>query len=46
MINERPYDEKILGEFNIYNEVYKQPSRKKCALLPIRAAKKILEDED
>ncbi len=46
MINERPYDEKILGEFNIYNEVYKQPSRKKCALLPIKSMEKILEDEE
>ena len=45
MINERPYDEKLLGELNIYNEVYKQPSRKKCALLPFKSMKKILEDE-
>lgn len=46
MINERPYDEKVLGELNLYNEVYKQPSRKKCALLPIKSMEKILEDED
>ena len=46
MINERPYDEKQLGELNIYNEVYKQPSRKKCALLPIKSMEKILEDEE
>ena len=45
MINERPYDEKLLGELNIYNEVYKQPSRKKCALLPFKSMEKILEDE-
>jgi len=45
MINELPYDEDLLGELNIYNEVYKQPSRKKCALLPIRAIKKIIEEE-
>ncbi len=45
MINELPYDEDILGELNIYNEVYKQPSRKKCALLPIRAIKKIVDEE-
>ena len=43
MINEMPYDEDLLGELNIYNEIYKQPSRKKCALLPIKAVKRILE---
>lgn len=46
MINELPYDEKLLGELNIYNEVYKQPSRKRCALLPMNAAKKILENKE
>ncbi len=45
MINEKPYDEEVLGELNIYNEVYKQPSRKKCALLPMGAIKKIVEKE-
>jgi nitrogen fixation NifU-like protein len=45
MINELPYDEDVLGELNIYNEVYKQPSRKKCALLPIKAIGKIIEEE-
>ena len=46
MINELPYDEEVLGELNIYNEVYKQPSRKKCALLPMGSIKKIIEDEE
>ena len=45
MINELPYDEEVLGELNIYNEVYKQPSRKKCALLPMDAIKKIIDKE-
>ncbi len=45
MINEQPYDEEVLGELNIYNEVYKQPSRKKCALLPMMAIKKIVDEE-
>ena len=44
MINEQPYDEELLGELNIYNEVYKQPARKKCALLPMDAMKKIIND--
>ncbi len=46
MINELPYNEDILGELNIYNEVYKQPSRKKCALLPMDSIRKIIDDED
>ncbi len=45
MINEMPYNEDLLGEFNIYNEVYKQPSRKKCALLPIKAIEKIIDEK-
>lgn len=45
MINEMPYNEDVLGELNIYNEVYKQPSRKKCALLPMDAMKKIIDEE-
>lgn len=45
MINELPYNEEILGELNIYNEVYKQPSRKKCALLAMKSIEKIIESE-
>ena len=45
MINEMPYNEDVLGEFNIYNEVYNQPSRKKCALLPIKAIEKIIDEK-
>ena len=46
MINELPYDEELLGELNIYNEVYKQPSRKKCALLPMESIKKIIGEDE
>ena len=46
MINELPYNEEVLGELNIYNEVYKQPSRKKCALLPFVAIKKIVDEDE
>ncbi len=45
MINEKPYNEDVLGELNIYNEVYKQPSRKRCALLPMDSIKKIIDSE-
>lgn len=33
MINELPYDEKILDEANCMDEIYKQANRKKCALI-------------
>ena len=42
MINEKEYDEDILGELNAYNEIYKQPNRKNCALLPDVAIEKLL----
>ena len=34
MINEADYDKEILGELIVYDEIYKQPNRKNCALLP------------
>lgn len=42
MINELPYEEKILEEANVYNEIYKQPSRKKCATLTWNGINEIL----
>ena len=42
MINEKEYDEDILGELNAYEEIYKQPNRKNCALLPEVAIEKLL----
>ena len=33
MIEEKEYDKELLGELNVYDEIYKQPNRKKCALL-------------
>ncbi|HHT37815.1 MAG TPA: SUF system NifU family Fe-S cluster assembly protein [Mollicutes bacterium] len=44
MIDEKDYDETVLGEAVVYNEIYKQPNRKKCALLPVRGIKKMLEE--
>lgn len=44
MIDEQEYDSASLGEMVVYDEIYKQPNRKKCALLPIKGIKKILED--
>lgn len=46
MIEEKPYDSNLLEDANCYDEIYKQPNRKKCALLPYEGLKKILEKED
>ena len=34
MLDEKTYDEEKLEEAIVYDDIYKQPSRKKCALLP------------
>ena len=43
MINEKEYDEDVLGEALVYNEIYKQQNRKHCALLPWNGIRKLLE---
>ena len=42
MIDEKDYDDIILEEAIIYNDIYKQPNRKKCALLPWNGIKDVL----
>ena len=42
MINEEEYDENLLNEAIVFSDIYKQPNRKKCALLPYNALKKYL----
>ncbi len=42
MIEERPYDAEILEQAVVYDDIYKQPSRKKCALLPWWGFEKII----
>ena len=44
MVDEKEYDEALLNEGIVYNEIYKQNNRKNCALLPYRGIKNILED--
>lgn len=44
MLNEEPYDSSLLEELIVYDEIYKQPSRKRCALLPFDAIKKALNN--
>lgn len=46
MIEEKEYDEDVLGELVVYDEIYKQPNRKKCALLPRDAIVKMLNRLD
>jgi len=43
MIDEQEYKASVLGEAVVYDEIYKQPNRKKCALLPFIGIKKVLE---
>ena len=45
MLNEQEYNSEILEEANAYDDIYKQPNRKKCALLPYEGVKKILEGD-
>lgn len=43
MIEEKEYDSEILKDLIVYCDIYKQPNRKKCALLPFESVKKILD---
>ncbi len=43
MIEEAPYDEALLEELLAYQDIYLQPNRKTCALLPSRAVQNILK---
>lgn len=44
MIEEKEYNSEILEELNVYEDVYMQANRKKCALLPIEGLKKVLKE--
>ena len=44
MINEKPYDPKVLNSAIVYDEIYKQEARKTCATLPYDTLKKILNE--
>ena len=45
MINEEPYDENILEQAVVYDDIYRQPNRKKCALLPWWGMEKALGND-
>ena len=42
MINEEEYNKEILEEAVVYDDIYKQPNRKKCALLPWWGFEKVI----
>ena len=42
MINEKEYDEELLGELIVYDQISKQPNRINCALLPSVAIEKMI----
>lgn len=44
MINENSYDENLLGDAIVYDDIARQPNRKKCALLPWWGIKKIIDE--
>jgi nitrogen fixation NifU-like protein len=44
MINEEPYDDTNFEEALVFDETYKQASRKTCATLPYRGIIKLLEE--
>ena len=45
MIEEEEYDKKLLGEANVYEDMYKQPSRKTCATLFARGISKLFQEK-
>lgn len=42
MIDEKPYDKEILEEAIVYDDIHKNPNRKKCALLSWWGVEKVL----
>ena len=44
MLDEKPYDKEILEEAIVYDDIHKQPKRKKCALLSWWGIEKLLNE--
>ena len=40
----KEYNKDVLKDLNVYEEIYLQPNRKTCALLPTKAIRKVLEN--
>lgn len=45
MIEEKEYNSELLEEANVYDDIYKQPSRKTCATLFARGISKLINDD-
>lgn len=46
MIEEQEYNSDILESSIVYDDIYKQPNRKKCALLPWMGLEKVIKKVD
>ena len=46
MIEEKDFDRELLGEACVYDDIYKQPSRKTCVTLFARGIEKIIKKEE
>ncbi len=46
MIEESDYNKELLGEANVFEDMYKQPSRKTCATLFARGIGKLFEEKE
>lgn len=44
MVDEKTYDDNVLEQAVVYDDIYKQPNRKKCALLPWWGIDKVLNE--
>lgn len=44
MVSEEEYNEEILEEAIVYDDIYMQPNRKKCALLPWWGFEKVINE--
>lgn len=44
MLQEEPYEEDLLEQAIVYDDIVKQPNRKKCALLPWWGFEKIMDE--
>lgn len=43
MIEEKDYDKDLIKDLNAYDDIYRQPARKKCATLGISGIKDLIE---
>ena len=45
IVNKKKYNKEVLEQAVVYDDIYKQPNRKKCALLPWWGIEKIIGDD-